>query len=111
MSASDLELILADALRDAGHPTPGLEAQKLLFHLARVAGGERVTIPSGYAARVERDRAAKAMQGLPVPVIAERLGCCDETVYRALRSPQESSAFVAEAEETVPPKEPHGGGD
>ena len=107
MSASDLEAILADALRDRGHPTPGLEAQKLVFHLSRVAGGERVTIPSGYAERIERDRAAKSLQGLPVPVIAERTACSASTVYRAIRkSCQNVPAREAELTETVSPKEP-----
>lgn len=82
MSASDLEAILEDALRDRGHPTPGLEAQKLLFHLSRIAGGETVRIPAYLCRIAERTRKAQALRDLPLDVAAERTGCSKSTAWR-----------------------------
>lgn len=111
MSAELLDAI-ERTLRSMGRMAPAVEADVFLYHLSKVAPGERFTVPSGHAARIDRDRMAKSLQGLPVPVIAERAGCSEATVYRAIRkSCQPEAACDRECLDTVPPKEPHGGGD
>lgn len=112
MSASDLEAILEDALRDRGHPTPMLEAQKLCFHLSRIAGGETVRIPAYLARVADRTKQAEGMRNLPLATVAERVGCSKSTAWRdRQRLFQNVVERDTAPEETVPPKEPHGGGD
>lgn len=97
-----LETILAESFRLRGHPHPVMEAQLVLFWLARAAPGEQVRIPAATVSRRERNRRIREAQGAPVESLAARFECAKSTVYRALEKQSHDCTQLA----TIPEDDP-----